>query len=517
MHNNYYFLRQLSHKLKSKLIGHLVDECFSQNKDELIVVIDKNGEAFNIKAHLSSSFCCLTFPTEFQRARKNSVDLFEPIVNKKIVDVRQFLNERCFALIFDDDHKLLFKMHGNRSNIVLFGADNKALKIFNGHLKKDLELDFTKIDRPIDQSKQAFIQYSELELFPTFGKVVHNYLKNHQYEIKDVDSKWDILTNTLHLLDQSNYYIIEKDQGLSLSLLPFPGIIQEFQNPITAVNNFFNNYISTASLRVEKKMALHQIQKSLSQSNNYLKKAQEKLQKLSIGSSYSQMADIIMANLHQIKAGESEVTLTDFYNDNRPITIKLKQNQSPQKIAENYYRKAKNQSKELSNLKNSIIAKQKLKQSFETHIDAINAISDYKTLREYLKETGLGKQKTASDTTQKPFKEVEFQGYVIYIGKNSKSNDKMLQSYTFKDDLWLHAKDVSGSHVIIKYQSGKVFPKNVIERAAQYAAFHSKRKSDSLCPVIVTPRKFVRKRKGDPAGAVVVDKEEVILVEPASS
>lgn len=496
-------------------MGRPVVECYSQNKDELIIVIGDNNEAFNIKAHLSPSFCCLTFPEVIQRARKNSVDLFETIVNRKIVEVRQFLNERCFALVFDDEHKLLFKMHGNRSNIILFGINNRALKIFNGHLRKDLELDFTKIDRPIDQSKQAFVESSEHELFPTFGKVVHHYLKNHQYETKDVEGKWDILTNTLHLLNQPNFYIIENDQGLSLSLLPLQGIIQEFQNPISAVNNFFSKYISTASLRMEKKTALSHIQKGLSQSSNYLKKAEEKLQKLSVGSGYSQMADIIMANLHQIKAGESEVTLTDFYNDNRPITIKLKQNQSPQKIAENYYRKAKNQSKELSNLKNSISAKQKLKQSFEAHIAAITAISDYKVLRKYLKENGLEQQKAKTDSTQKPFKEVEYQGFVIYIGKNSKSNDKMLQSFTFKDDLWLHAKDVSGSHVIIKYQSGKVFPKNVIEKAAQLAAFHSKRKSDSLCPVIVTPRKFVRKRKGDPAGAVVVDKEEVILVDPA--
>jgi predicted ribosome quality control (RQC) complex YloA/Tae2 family protein len=83
-----------------------------------------------------------------------------------------------------------------------------------------------------------------------------------------------------------------------------------------------------------------------------------------------------------------------------------------------------------------------------------------------------------------------------------------------KDDLWLHAKDVSGSHVIIKYQSGKNFPKDVIERAAQLAAYNSKRKNESLCPVMVTAKKYVRKRKGDPAGAVVVEREEVIMVEP---
>ncbi len=97
---------------------------------------------------------------------------------------------------------------------------------------------------------------------------------------------------------------------------------------------------------------------------------------------------------------------------------------------------------------------------------------------------------------------------------NAQRNDELTLKYAYKEDLWLHAKDVPGSHVIIKHQSGKNFPKDVIERAAQLAAYYSKRKTDTLCPVAVTPKKYVRKRKGDPAGMVVVEREEVVMVEP---
>jgi predicted ribosome quality control (RQC) complex YloA/Tae2 family protein len=113
-----------------------------------------------------------------------------------------------------------------------------------------------------------------------------------------------------------------------------------------------------------------------------------------------------------------------------------------------------------------------------------------------------------------PYHTFEFKGFQIWVGKNAEANDELTLMHTYKEDLWLHAKDVAGSHVIIKHQSGKNFPKDVIERAAQLAAYNSKRKTESLCPVAVTPKKFVRKRKGDPAGMVVVEKEEVILVEP---
>ncbi|RDC64187.1 uncharacterized protein AHMF7616_02798 [Adhaeribacter pallidiroseus] len=92
----------------------------------------------------------------------------------------------------------------------------------------------------------------------------------------------------------------------------------------------------------------------------------------------------------------------------------------------------------------------------------------------------------------------------------------LTQQFTFKEDLWLHAKDVSGSHVVIKYQAGKTFPEPVIQKAAQLAAYYSKRKTDSLCPVLYTPKKFVRKRKGAAPGEVVVEREKVILVQPGN-
>ncbi len=92
----------------------------------------------------------------------------------------------------------------------------------------------------------------------------------------------------------------------------------------------------------------------------------------------------------------------------------------------------------------------------------------------------------------------------------------MLREFTWKDDLWLHAKDLAGSHVVIKYQSGRNFPQQVKEKAAQLAAWNSKGKNNSMCPVTITPRKFVRKPKGAPPGEVIVEKENVIIVEPSN-
>jgi len=517
--NNFYFLKQLTDSLQQKLVGKALVECFSQNKNELILGFSSDTESFHIKAHLDPTFCCLYFPEDFQRARKNSIDLFEEIIKGKVLDVRQFTNERCFALIMNDNRKLLFKMHGNRSNIILYSPDDTIEHVFNSHLKKDFELDINALDRPIEQSKAAFLNEGGrlTAVYPTFGKVVKKYLHTNNYNKLSVEDQWELLSATVGKLENPTYYIISVGYQLFFSLLPFGDVIESYDKPIEAINSFFIKYVSTDALRREKSAIINELNKTVKQSSNYLKKAENKLNSLSGQSNYQQIADIIMANIYQIDAGATEVTLTDFYNDNQDIAIKLKKGVSPQKNAENYYRKAKNQTKEEQNLQESINSKRAILVEHQKHLEKLMLIEDLRELRKYIKDNGLEKQTQKQHEGPKPFNEITIEGFSVLIGKNAKSNDKMLQTHTYKEDMWLHAKDVSGSHVIIKHQSGRKFSKTVIERAAQIAAYNSKRKTDSLCPVIVTPRKFVRKRKGDPAGAVVVDKEEVILVEPKAA
>ena len=102
------------------------------------------------------------------------------------------------------------------------------------------------------------------------------------------------------------------------------------------------------------------------------------------------------------------------------------------------------------------------------------------------------------------------------MGRNAQNNDLLTQKYAHKDDLWLHAKDVTGSHVVIRHRAGQPVPEPVVEHAAQLAGWYSRRQHDSLCPVTVTPKKFVRKPKGALPGQVVVERERVVLVVPGN-
>lgn len=513
MHNNYYFLKNLSTHLNQHLEGFELIEAFSQNKNELILGFTKQTEEFYIKAHLDPSFCCLSFPADFSRARKNSVDLFTDLIKSRVSHVQQFKNERSFAIVFNNDYRLLFKMHGNRSNIILF-EHTEVTEVFKKNLKKDFEIDITQLDRPIDQSHNAFIENEGdyKKLFPTFGKVIKKYLLQHEIKEKDIEGKWQLIQEILKEFEKEKYYITEIDGQLHLSMLKTGPVEREFNNPIEAIDNFFIQYISDYALRSIKSEALLEINKQIRQSESYVQKNRKKLEEIESRLNYSILADILMANLHRIPPKIEEVTLENFYNDNTPITIKLKRDLSPQKNAEVYYRKAKNQSVEVENLRNNLDQKSKTIEALQKQKQLIENEQDLKSLRNIVKSE---QSQSSKKKEHLPFNAFTYGGFDIWVGKNARSNDRMLQQHSFKDDLWLHAKDVSGSHVLVKYKSGKNFPKDVIEKAAELAAHFSKRKSDTFCPVIVTPRKFVRKRKGDPAGAVMVDKEEkTLLVKP---
>jgi len=147
-------------------------------------------------------------------------------------------------------------------------------------------------------------------------------------------------------------------------------------------------------------------------------------------------------------------------------------------------------------------------------LSIVEAMDNVKELRQYSRENNL--QKTKAEAVEDfPFRRFQIEGYEVYIGKNARNNDELISGYAKKDDLWLHAKDVTGSHVVIKQKPGSNYPATIIEKAASLAAYYSRRKNDTLCPVIFTPRKYIFKGKGMAPGQVRVEKEEVILVPPA--
>ena len=514
MHNSYFLLKFLSAELNEQLVGWRIVSCFSQSKDELIIEFNNSQKSFFLKASLQSDFCCLSFPSAFNRARKNSVDLFPSIILTEVQSVTQFTHERSFAIYLSHDLHLVFKMHGNRAN-VLMADHEKVIEIFRHHLIEDMNIIPAELNRRLDWSQQTEINSVEdfKKVFFTLSKQNWEHLNQQGFEKATVTEQWKLLQNLRNQLEKGEFYINQTNGEIRLSLYPDGEILKQTTQAIQALNAFFLLRVQTEASSTEKQKALALIREKEKQAKSYIAKNQLLLDSLSKDTHYQLWGDLVIANLHQIKKGQSTILLENFHEPGTFIEIKIKKDITPQKNAEVFYRKARNQNIEIKKLSESLLEKHlQLEKLNALKIEVGNSDSP-KLVQALLTQSGLIKIKQ-QEAIRLPYREIEFKGFHIWFGKSATDNDELTLKFAHKDDLWLHAKDVAGSHVVIKQQSGKAFPKEVIERAAELAAFYSKRKGDSLAPVAYTQKKFVRKRKGDPPGAVVVEKEKVILVEP---
>ncbi|WP_339753709.1 NFACT RNA binding domain-containing protein [Algoriphagus aquimarinus] len=515
MHLNYHFLQYLCPELEKAFLGKKIIACFSQNKDELILETEDAEESRFIRAHFLPPQIYLSFPDSFPRAKRNSIDLFKELIGEEIIGCNVLSFERAFYFSFRSGKTLLFKLHANRSNVLLYENDAAIpTKLFRNGIVEDRDLDWKSLSISYDLSWESFekLEGNASQFLPTLGAIPRNWLKERGYPDAILTSKWELMQELLEMLETPLFSLVEKNGEIHLSLLPEDNPVKSFSNSIQAVNELFYLALVRGNFEKDKNTMLKKYQEQLKRTKSYIEKSTQKLEELRNSPPPSQLADVIMANLHEFQGGKLEVELLDFYSG-ETVLVKLKPNQKPQDHAASLYRKSKNRKLEWGQLDKTIAAKINQAELLESKIEELNSIEDFRALKSYKKSHGEDKV-LQKDAVVLPFKTFEFEGFPIWVGKSAQSNDDMLRGYTKKDDIWLHARMVPGSHVLIKTSGLKSIPMSVLETAASLAAFYSKNKNESLAPVIHTEAKYVRKVKGSPAGSVMVEKEKVLMVTP---
>ncbi len=507
MHNNFYFLRQLASELNILLSGSRINMAFSQQKDELIIEFQQtDGRLFYFRAHFTSSFSSLHFPEKFSKAKKNVVTLFHECINETVEAVRCASFERVLILTLSDGSEWQFMLFGNRSNIIHFKEG-----ILKSQFREALELPGSYNpqlpDRAIDLSRTRFMECGgDLRKFnPTLGNEPLDYLKSIGYHDMSIEDRWQAWQEIDNLLQVPTYYLCHQSGKPFLSLLPFEDAKRTGNSAVYTLNAFFEAYFYTYLLQSEKNAILKQVQRDHKKAEKKLDSTVERLKAVQ-KSNPKEIADVIMANIHALAKGSGNYELFNFYSG-ESIKIEIPEKSTPQKVAEKLYAKHKNQSIEIQQLNKKI---EELKSHMQQTEDVVRRVSEADNIRELRKFSSQGVSKREEPL---PFRLYTHDGFQIYVGKNDRSNDEILRSHTSKDDTWLHVKDVAGSHVIIKTKGTKI-PDHVLERAAELAAYHSKRRTESLVAVTFTLRKYVRKFKGAAPGQVRVDREQVIMVPP---
>ena len=234
-----------------------------------------------------------------------------------------------------------------------------------------------------------------------------------------------------------------------------------------------------------------------------------------------QLGDILTANLHRIQKGQTKISCEDFYDENMAlIDIPLSPILSPQQNAAKFYKdysKMKNAEKELT--RQISIGKEELSylQSVLEELNRAGSEAELEEIRRELQETGYlkadaGKRKMKQSKLS-PMRFVSTDGYPIYVGRNNKQNDELTFKMARKDDLWLHASKVHGSHVIIAC-AGVTPPDNTITQAAQLAAYYAETGTGQNIAVDMTPVKQVKKILGAKPGMVIYHSYKTVIANP---
>ena len=237
---------------------------------------------------------------------------------------------------------------------------------------------------------------------------------------------------------------------------------------------------------------------------------------------WKRMGDLLLANAANAKRDGGKVFVTDYYDENTPIiAVEVNENASITEAAEKFfkkYTKARNAGEEISARLEKLGSElNSLSQQKERLEQAISE-RDEGSLAEFASDQ---KRKPSEKTRGKPAETnngarsfVSSDGFEILVGKKAKDNDYLTFRIAKSLDLWMHAADYPGSHVVVRNPNRKEIPPRTLHEAAQLAAFYSQGKSQPKAAVHYTQKKFVNKPKGAAAGLVSLASFKTILVIP---
>jgi len=265
-----------------------------------------------------------------------------------------------------------------------------------------------------------------------------------------------------------------------------------------------------------------QIERVIKNEHNKLTKKIVKLKKqldqAENSEGYRIRGEILNANLAQVKPGMSHIELPNYYDNNRPIKIKLDTALSPARNGQKYFTRYKKLRDSIKHVKEQIsIAQTNLNyfDTIQTAIDNaepqdIDQITDELTSQGYLKKPQKPKRK--KKITEKNLNKFRISsGKTVLVGKNNLQNDWLTLKKANKTDIWFHVKNIPGSHVIL--QSSEATDEDIKE-TAEIAAYFSKAKNSAHVQVDYVVDKRVKKPNGAKPGFVIYTGQNSIEVTP---
>ncbi len=282
---------------------------------------------------------------------------------------------------------------------------------------------------------------------------------------------------------------------------------------------YYTRRDKAARIKQKSKELIKTVRNALTRTTRKLENRRRELANAENREELRRNGDIIMANIYNIKRGMRSFSALDFYGEEGAMKeIRLDPQKNAQQNAAKYYKdyaKAKNAEKYLTEL---ITDGEKERQYLGSVLEALEMAEnehDLAEIRQELADGGYVKKQRSTKkerrVEQRPMQFISSSGMEILVGKNNVQNDFLTTKTASKRDMWLHAKQIHGSHVIIR-SDGTEPDEQTIEEAAALAAYYSQGRESGKVPVDYTYVKFVKKPSGAKPGMVIYTDYKTVTV-----
>ena len=535
-----FFLHHMVEELRRELVNGRIQKINQPFEQELVLQIRSNRQSHRLllSAHPVFGRIQLT-QTTFENPAQPSTFIMvlrKYLQGALIESIEQVENDRIVEITVSNkneigDHiqaTLIIEIMGKHSNILLVDkSSHKILEVikhvgFSQNSYRTLLPGSTYIAPPSTESLNPFTVKDEklFEILQTQELTAKNLQSLFQGLGRDTANELESLLVSDKLSTFRNFFGQETKPFLtetSFSPVPFANQVGE---PFTSLSDLLDTYYKDKAERDRVKQQaselIRRVENELQKNRHKLKKQEKELLATDNAEEFRQKGELLTTFLHQVPNDQDQVILDNYYT-NQPITIALDKALTPSQNAQRYfkrYQKLKEAVKYLTELIEETKATILYLESVETVLNQAG-LEEIAEIREELIQTGFirRRQREKIQKRKKPEQYLASDGKtIIYVGRNNLQNEELTFKMARKEELWFHAKDIPGSHVVI---SGNLNPSDEVKTdAAELAAYFSKGRLSNLVQVDMIEIKKLNKPTGGKPGFVTYTGQKTLRVTP---
>lgn len=535
-----FFLHHMVEELRTELLNGRIQKINQPFDQELVLQIRSNRKSHRLllSAHPVFGRIQLT-ETTFENPAQPSTFIMvlrKYLQGAVIESIEQIENDRIVEITVSNkneigDHiqaTLIIEIMGKHSNILLVDkSSHKILEVikhigFSQNSYRTLLPGATYIAPPSTEALNPFTVKDEklFEILQTQELTAKNLQTLFQGLGRDTANELEKLLTNDKLSNFRSFFKQETKPCLtdrSFSCVPFSSKTTEyFDNLSQLLDVYYKDKAERDRVKQQASELIRRVENELQKNRQKLKKQEKELLATENAEEFRQKGELLTTFLHQVPNDQDQVILDNYYT-NQPITIALDKALTPNQNAQRYfkrYQKLKEAVKYLTELIEETKATIRYLESVETVLNQAG-LDEIDEIREELIQTGFirRRQREKIQKRQKPEKYLASDGKtIILVGRNNLQNDELTFKMARKEELWFHAKDIPGSHVVI---SGNLNPTDEVKTdAAELAAYFSKGRLSNLVQVDMIEVKKLNKPTGGKPGFVTYTGQKTLRVTP---